>query len=151
MNSFQTIQTLPQLNILQKREMKCTRLLRFSPDMESAVVIGYSDFGKVHIRNARDMRRIRRCLSRFRLFFSCVPLLGVSDEAISLYEQAFCAGLSPAHAMNIVEGYRQRIRLIGSAAPHLLERTRRQRIIQAYTIGICDVMQRGETLCDRGV
>lgn len=141
---------MKRLSDRQKWEIRIARINQLTPEMEAVVVTGYSDFGRIGRRSAQGMKQMRSMLCRFHLLFSCITLLGLSDEAIFLYYNAFSAGLSPAHAINIVEGYRQRMKLLTGNTAKIVPPARDLMIREAISVALYDIGKRYEMLMKRG-
>ena len=139
------------LNKGQATQLLLARLSGMTAEMVSVVAIGYSDFGTLGLRNAGEMYRIRTMLRRFQMHFASVSLLGASDETIFLYYNAFCHGMSPSKANEIVGTYRWSVRRLDSGNVSHTKESRLLRVQQAMTNTLNIIIRHSELIGKRGV
>ena len=103
-----------------------------SPEFIAVITTGYSDTGRLGLRSAREMRRIRQLLASYRMRFSCVSLLALSDESILLYACGFERSLPLRDIRLVVCWYNEEVRSIQEYHTWMGRRERKQRIMKAY-------------------
>ena len=121
-----------KLNLFQQLQLKQAEEQKMSPEFIAVITTGYSDTGRLGLRSAREMRRIRQLLASYRMRFSCVSLLALSDESILLYACGFERGLPLRDIRLVVCWYNEEVRSIQEYHTWMGRRERKQRIMKAY-------------------
>lgn len=88
--------------------------------------------GRLGNRNAREMRQIRRLLVCYRMRFSCVSLLALSDECLFLYAKGFERNLPLRDIRSVVGWYQEEVHSFQTAGSWMGRWQQRKRLTQAY-------------------
>ena len=121
-----------KLNFLQRRELHKAMKRKCNGEFCGVIAAGFSDLGRAGVRKPKEMRRIRELLERHSMRFGSITILGLSDEALSLYAYGFDRELSLRDITPVVNGYREEVRSILNNCFWMTRRHKRELLIQVY-------------------
>lgn len=120
------------LNPFQRAQLKKAQEQQLSSEFIAVIATGYSDMGRLGTRSAREMRQIRQLLVCYRMRFSCVSLLALSDECLSLYAKGFERDLPFRHIWSVVSWYQEDVRRLQDASLRMDRRQQKKLLLGAY-------------------
>lgn len=120
------------LNPFQRAQLKKAQEQQLSSEFIAVITTGYSDTGRLGTRSAGEMRQIRQLLVCYRMRFSCVSLLALSDECLFLYAKGFERNLPLRDIRSVVGWYQEEVHSFQTAGPWMERWRQRKRLTQAY-------------------
>lgn len=120
------------LNPFQRAQLKRAQEQQLPSEFIAVITTGYSDMGRLGTRSAREMRHIRRLLAGYRMRFSCISLLALSDECLSLYAKGFERDLPLRDIRSVVSWYQKDVRRLQDASLRMGRRQQKKLLILAY-------------------
>ena len=120
------------LDPFQRAQLKKAAEQKMPSEFIAVITTGYSDMGRLGTRSAREMGRIRRLLACYQMRFSCISLLALSDECLSLYAKGFERDLPLRDIRSVVGWYSEEVRKLQAACLWMDWRQQKKLRIRAY-------------------